>query len=241
MKIKSVFFLLALVLASISLAYAQTEKEMEKDDVYNVLVKVNSWYQEGYVRKRFFPNEEWYLTEKEIGSYDYEKNNNGYRLHLKKRIEELKTLDIFTDDLIIEIEERYKDIEIVNEGIMFTDHNYGDCITSFLVTRQNMDYLITESPDYNFLQEQNTSMSEDEFKNWHKERIVLINGKNAIYKVFYSEVGFQTEDRGNSILEIELVKDISWKINSIKIIEPEREKIMEFYNQNIKRRGYFKN
>lgn len=217
--------------------HAQTPVTKEQKDIYNCLCTLDKWYQEGYIRLYFHPEERWYFKgETKISEFSVD-NKEKVHLHLAQRIEDLKALGIISEQYQNQLVENLNKTSTLNEGTLLCDHAYGDCLSGFLVNRLNMDYWVSASPEYNYFQETNANMNNEDYAIWHQERI-SVSGNKAVFSVFYSEIGYQGSDRGNSCLEIHFVHTDRWLIDDIRITDPSQEELMNFYDANIERRGY---
>ena len=219
--------------------YSQTETDLEKDKIYSVLKIMDNWYTVGYVKYWNITNK-WYIKGNKSDQIKKEYNIENYNDYVIERIKAVDTLGILTDNYYQTLLARLSKTGKFNEAMILTNHQYGDMVRSFLVERRYMDGIPSFWPEENIFAEENESLSDSDYIEWHKERITINTIDIATYKVFYEEVGDSHNDDYQLLKIVFLKEDGQWKIDNMFIEEQTKEDAIKFYDENVERRGYFK-
>jgi hypothetical protein len=233
--------LFILTIMTLSIACKTENKDIEKEAIYLLLEKFDSFYLSGHLCHEYEPNDEWVFYSNSSQKFEYPNTFDGYRQHLKYKLKELRKNEIFTNDFLSLITNRYdSDTSIINMGILFTDNEYGDYISNILVPRNRMDYLVDNSPEFNPFEEVNAKLTNEEFIEWQKNRINIISNNHAEFKVLYTEVGFPYIERSYNFVITKFIKENeNWKINDIRIQEATHDEMINFYKSQVEMRGYY--
>jgi len=234
---KTITFILAMTL-SLNL-YSQKGNNPEKDEIYSIVKTIDDWYTIGYIKYWNVTNK-WYIKGAESGLLKKKYTVENYNNYVIERIKSIDTLGVLTDNYYQDLLMRLNRTGKFNEAMILTNHQYGDMVRSFLVERRYMDGIPAFWPEENIFADENENLSDSEYIEWHKERIIVDSINKAVYKIFYEEVGDSHNDDYH-LLKIYFMKESGqWKIDDIIIEEQTKEEATKFYNENVERRGYFK-
>ena len=225
--------------------YSQTENNLEKERIYNIIKTIDDWYKKGYVGYEDY-TEAWYIDGENSSELKKIYSKENYTKYVVDRIKNIDTLNLFTDTYYQTLLKRLDRNDEFNEAMILTCHRFGNMIKSFLVQKAWMDGISAFWPEENIFEESNKNMSDSDYVEWHKERINIDNTNSAVYKIFYGEIGFSqgTAEGGHGdyhLFKIVFLKeDGQWKIDNMFIEEQTKEDAIKFYDENVERRGYFK-
>lgn len=220
-------------------------QSLDKDEIFATIDSLNDWYVMGYLRYDDF-NHLWHLKGDNAFELKKEYSQDNYVNYVIERINSIDSLGIFTNRYMEVFQKRLQRNDKFNEAMILTDHNFGNMINSFLVKRNYMDGIPAFWPEENIFEETNLRMSDLDYVNWHKDRI-LVNNDSATYKIFYGEIGLSQGSSYNShgdyhLFVIKFLKENgAWKIDNMYIKEQSKEEALKFYDENVKRQGYFEN
>jgi len=225
--------------------YSQTETDLEKERIYNIIKTIDNWYNMGYIRFENY-TETWHIKGKNSNELKKNYSKENYTKYVIDRITKIDTLNLLTNTYYQTLLKRLDRNDEFNEAMILTNNKFGNMINSFLVQRSRMDGIPAFWPEANIFLESNKNMSDSDYVEWHKERINIDNTNSAVYKIFYGEIGFSqgTAEGGHGdyhLFKIVFLKeDGQWKIDNMFIEEQTKEDAIKFYDENVERRGYFK-
>jgi len=189
-----------------------------KDELYNVINNLNKTYLE--TNKEIFYTKwdgyEWFITRD--GERDYESIEEKTRLnYIEKGFNSNEFKNFLTFNYynrLLAFKKSLKDP--VNIGYLMTEHEIGKTLLYILSDRDDLNCF---NEDIN--QDPSRYMSEQDYINYHKARIHIINENKAVYKNLDAEVSLA---KNFDVIYFLFVKENDkWLLDGIEICPKDKE------------------
>jgi hypothetical protein len=212
---------------------------VEKEAIYSIIQQLHDWYvsENFLIVKVKNATTPWAIERLPgySGNVIFPLNGEAIYKLVERKISELADNGLCHPDFIETLRQRLDENRHESHlGMILSNHEWGDNLRDMMASKDFLDYLPSfDAEGNNPVFERNATFSDEKVKDWHKNRITIINDKNAEYNVLYTEVGLAVESREKAFFTLSFFQSNDvWRINDISIVEVNRQTLIEFYEKN---------